>query len=33
MLAILCESGVPESDARSWIERDWMLAGESAGES
>jgi hypothetical protein len=28
MLAILRESGVPESDARCWIERDWTLAGE-----
>jgi len=30
MLAILRESGVPESDARSWIERDWTLAGDAA---
>jgi len=32
MLAILRESGVPESDARCWIERDWTLAGEAAAE-
>ena len=28
MLAILCESGVPESEARRWIERDAALASE-----
>jgi len=26
MLAILCESGVPESDARRWVEREARLA-------
>jgi hypothetical protein len=28
MLAILRESGVPESDARCWIEQDWTLSAE-----
>jgi hypothetical protein len=34
MLAILRESGVPESDARRWVEREARLAVEvSAGAS
>lgn len=33
MLAILRESGVPESDARRWVEREAKLAHVSAGES
>ena len=34
MLAILRESGVPESDARRWVEREAKLAHDiTAGES
>lgn len=34
MLAILRESGVPESEARRWVDREAMLAGDmSAGAS
>jgi len=31
MLAILREGGVPESDARRWVEREARLAPESPG--
>jgi hypothetical protein len=32
MLAILRESGVPESDARRWIEHDPALAGDTSSD-
>ena len=33
MLAILREGGVPESEARRWVEREVTLAGVSAEDS
>lgn len=33
MLAILCESGVPENEARRWVEREASLARDGSARS